>query len=158
MSFDLGMLSKYHYYTGIIFKAYTYGTGDYIVTGGRYDKLLVQFGKDTPAVGFAIVVDQVMAALSRQQIDTPVTLVNTVILYEATARDNAIRLGRYFKERGLAVQSMKRRQDKSLEDYRAMTLGCHMRILLYLKDDGRVVTAMDMVNGSADEIPIEAYE
>ena len=87
VSFDLGMLSKYHYYTGIIFKAYTYGTGDYIVTGGRYDKLLVQFGKDTPAVGFAIVVDQVMAALSRQQIDTPVTLVNTVILYEATARD-----------------------------------------------------------------------
>ena len=158
VSFDLGMLSKYHYYTGIIFKAYTYGTGDYIVTGGRYDKLLVQFGKDTPAVGFAIVVDQVMAALSRQQIDTPVTLVNTVILYEATARDNAIRLGRYFKERGLAVQSMKRRQDKSLEDYRAMTLGRHMRNLLYLKDDGRVVTAMDMVNGSADEIPIEAYE
>ena len=86
------------------------------------------------------------------------TLVNTVILYEATARDNAIRLGRYFKERGLAVQSMKRRQDKSLEDYRAMTLGRHMRNLLYLKDDGRVVTAMDMVNGSADEIPIEAYE
>ena len=158
VSFDLGMLSKYHYYTGIIFKAYTYGTGDYIVTGGRYDKLLVQFGKDTPAVGFAIVVDQVMAALSRQQIDTPVTLVNTVILYEATARDNAIRLGRYFKERGLAVQSMKRRQDKSLEDYRAMTLGRHMSNLLYLKDDGRVVTAMDMVNGSADEIPIEAYE
>ena len=37
---------------------YTYGTGDYIVTGGRYNKLLVQFGKDTPAVGFAIVVDQ----------------------------------------------------------------------------------------------------
>ena len=158
MSFDLGMLSKYHYYTGIIFKAYTYGTGDYIVTGGRYDKLLVQFGKDTPAVGFAIVVDQVMAALSRQQIDTPVTLVNTVIIYEATARDNAIRLGRYFKERGLAVQSMKRRQDKSLEDYRAMTLGRHMRNLLYLKDDGRVVTTMDMVNDSADEIPIEAYE
>jgi len=53
---------------------------------------------------------------------------------------------------------MKRRQDKSLEDYRAMTLGRHMRNLLYLKDDGRVVTAMDMVNGSADEIPIEAYE
>ena len=76
VSYDLGMLSRYQYYTGIIFKAYTYGTGDYIVTGGRYDKLLVQFGKDTPAVGFVIVVDQLMAALSRQQIDGPVTLVN----------------------------------------------------------------------------------
>ena len=90
VSYDLGMLSRYQYYTGIIFKAYTYGTGDYIVTGGRYDKLLVQFGKDTPAVGFVIVVDQLMAALSRQQIDVPVTLVNTVILYETSARSRAV--------------------------------------------------------------------
>ena len=158
VSYDLGMLSKYHYYTGIIFKAYTYGTGDYIVTGGRYDKLLVQFGKDTPAVGFVIVVDQLMVALSRQQIDTPVTLVNTVILYEASARDNAIRLGRYFKDKGLAVQSMKRRPDKTVDDYKAMAIGRSMRNLLYLKNDGQVVTAMDMVNGSADDIPVSAYE
>ena len=100
MSYDLGMLSRYQYYTGIIFKAYTYGTGDYIVTGGRYDKLLVQFGKDTPAVGFVIVVDQLMAALSRQQIDVPVTLVNTVILYETSARSRALWLGRLFQGQG----------------------------------------------------------
>lgn len=158
VSYDLGMISKYHYYTGIIFKAYTYGTGDYIVTGGRYDKLLVQFGKDTPAVGFAIVVDQIMAALSRQQIDIPVTLVNTVILYEASARDNAIRLGRYFKDRGMAVQSMKRRPDKEITDYKAMAEKRRMRNLLYLRGDGQVVTAMDMVNGSEDDIPVSAYE
>ena len=48
VSYDLGMLSKYSYYTGIIFKAYTYGTGEYIVAGGRYDKLLEQFGKRQP--------------------------------------------------------------------------------------------------------------
>ena len=40
ISFDLGMLSKYNYYTGIIFRAYTYGSGDAIVKGGRYDNLL----------------------------------------------------------------------------------------------------------------------
>ena len=52
VSYDLGMLSRYQYYTGIIFKAYTYGTGDYIVTGGRYNKLLVQFGKRYPGSWF----------------------------------------------------------------------------------------------------------
>ena len=98
------MLSRYQYYTGIIFKAYTYGTGDYIVTGGRYSKLLVQFGKDTPAVGFAIVVDQLMAALSRQQIHIPVQLVNTVILYEPSARQSAVRLSRFFRSEGTPVQ------------------------------------------------------
>ena len=68
VSFDLGMLSKYNYYTGIIFKGYTYGVGDAIVKGGRYDSLLGRFGKNAPAIGFMIVVDDLMAAMSRQGI------------------------------------------------------------------------------------------
>lgn len=66
VSFDLGMLSKYNYYTGIIFKGYTYGVGDAIVKGGRYDNLLRQFGKNAPAIGFMIVVDDLLAAMNRQ--------------------------------------------------------------------------------------------
>lgn len=72
VSFDLGMLSKYRYYTGVIFKAYTYGVGEAVVKGGRYDRLLQQFGKDAPAVGFVIVVDSIMEALSRQNVQLPV--------------------------------------------------------------------------------------
>ena len=68
VSFDLGMLSKYNYYTGIIFKAFTYGAGDAIAKGGRYDRLLRQFGKDAPAIGFVIVLDDLMNAMSRQNI------------------------------------------------------------------------------------------
>lgn len=158
VSYDLGMLSKYRYYTGIIFKAYTYGTGDYIVTGGRYDKLLVQFGKDTPAVGFAIVVDQLMDALSGQQTDIPAAMAQTVVLYEDTARENALGLGRYLKSKGMAVQSMKRLEGRTVEDYKDMAKRRRMRNLMYLKGDGRVVTVMDMVNGSRDEIPVSAYE
>ncbi len=71
VSFDLGMLSKYRYYTGMIFKAYTYGVGEAVVKGGRYDRLLQQFGKDAPAVGFVIVVDSIMEALSRQEAQLP---------------------------------------------------------------------------------------
>ena len=66
VSFDLGMLSKYDYYTGIIFRAYTFGSGAAIVKGGRYDKLLSHFGRKLPAVGFAIVIDQLMLALDRK--------------------------------------------------------------------------------------------
>lgn len=68
VSFDLGMLSKYNYYTGVIFKAYTYGVGDCIVKGGRYDKLLTQFGKEAPAVGFVILIDDLLNAMARQDI------------------------------------------------------------------------------------------
>lgn len=140
VSYDLGMLSKYQYYTGIIFKAYTYGTGDYIVTGGRYDKLLVQFGKDTPAVGFAIVVDQLMAALSRQNIDTPVTLADTIVLYETSARERALALSKNLREQGTAVQCMKRSEDISLKEYQEMASKRGMKHLLYLKENGETVT------------------
>lgn len=68
VSFDLGMLSKYNYYTGIIFKGYTYGVGDAIVKGGRYDNLLGRFGKNTAAIGFVIVVDDLLAAMRRQDV------------------------------------------------------------------------------------------
>lgn len=67
ISFDLGMLSKYNYYTGIIFRAYSYGYGEPIVKGGRYDTLLSHFGRQLPAVGFAIVIDQLMRAVSRSE-------------------------------------------------------------------------------------------
>ena len=67
VSFDLGMLSKYNYYTGIIFKAYTYGVGEPIVKGGRYDHLLGCFGKEAPAIGFVVVIDDLMSALERQK-------------------------------------------------------------------------------------------
>lgn len=66
VSFDLGMLSKYHYYTGVIFKAFSYGVGDAIVKGGRYDKLLGYFGKSAPAIGFAIVIDDLLLSLEHQ--------------------------------------------------------------------------------------------
>ncbi len=81
VSFDLGILSKYNYYTGVIFKAYTLGVGDAVVTGGRYDNLLKQFGKESPAVGFALVVDNILEALSRQRAKIEIPEPPKVITY-----------------------------------------------------------------------------
>ncbi len=67
ISFDLGMISNYEYYTGIIFAGYTYGLGEPIVKGGRYDTLLSNFDKDAPAIGFAFVVDQLLTAVSAKK-------------------------------------------------------------------------------------------
>ncbi|MBP9995907.1 MAG: ATP phosphoribosyltransferase regulatory subunit [Lachnospiraceae bacterium] len=62
ISFDLSMLNKYQYYTGMVFKAYAYGVGDCVAKGGRYDNLLSTFGADAPAVGFVIQIDDLMLA------------------------------------------------------------------------------------------------
>ena len=66
VSYDFGSLSKYTYYTGIIFSAFTYGTGEPIAKGGRYDQLLAHFGTPYPAVGVGVDIDQLMSARIRQ--------------------------------------------------------------------------------------------
>ena len=97
VAFDLGMVSKYNYYTGIIFKAYTYGVGDAIVKGGRYDKLLEKFGKTAPAIGFMIVIDDLTTALKAVGKSADDHANRVVILYkeeelkEVIAKANALR-------------------------------------------------------------------
>ena len=38
-------------------KVFAYGVGDVIIKGGRYDSLLSRFGKDAPAIGFVVIID-----------------------------------------------------------------------------------------------------
>ncbi len=67
VAYDFGQLSKYNYYTGIIFSAFTYGTGEPVARGGRYDQLLGHFGREEPAVGVGIYIDQLRTALTRRE-------------------------------------------------------------------------------------------
>ena len=66
LSYDLGLLSKFHYYTGVIFSAFTYGTGEPVAKGGRYDHLLGHFGAEAPAVGMGISIDTLLTAVMRR--------------------------------------------------------------------------------------------
>lgn len=66
IAIDLGMVQNLDYYTGVIFKGYADEVGDYILSGGRYDNLIEQFGSSLPATGFAINVDNIMMALMKQ--------------------------------------------------------------------------------------------
>ena len=54
---DLGLVHKKNYYTGIIFRGYVEGYGQPALSGGRYDNLLGDFGREAPAVGFAVNVE-----------------------------------------------------------------------------------------------------
>lgn len=51
---DLSLVNRTNYYTGIIFKGYLDGSGISVVSGGRYDSLAGEFGKDMPSTGFGI--------------------------------------------------------------------------------------------------------
>ncbi len=115
--FDLGVVSKYRYYTGIIFQAYTYGTGEPIAKGGRYDTLMQHFGKPAPAIGFAFVIDRLMSALSRQQVCFDEQTKRAVIVYSASQAERAIAKGQELRKSGVSVRLMPRREGMDYADY-----------------------------------------
>lgn len=55
---DLGIVQSIDYYTGLVFRGYVEGIGEAVLSGGRYDRLLEQFGKSMPACGFAVNVSE----------------------------------------------------------------------------------------------------
>ncbi len=60
ISFDLGLVQSFGYYTGVVFSGYSSGIGEAVLSGGRYDALYGQFGEDKNAIGFAINVDAIL--------------------------------------------------------------------------------------------------
>jgi len=89
VSLDLGMVQSLNYYTGIVFRGYTYGVGFPILSGGRYDKLLSKFGRDCEATGFSLGINMVMMALERQKKLNRQEPEGVFITYEKNARKAA---------------------------------------------------------------------
>jgi ATP phosphoribosyltransferase regulatory subunit len=63
LAVDLAELRGMEYYTGIVFRGFMPGIGYPIVSGGRYDELIGHFGKELPAIGFALEIERVMMGL-----------------------------------------------------------------------------------------------
>lgn len=148
VTFDLGMLGNLDYYTGVVFKAYTYGTGDAIVNGGRYDRLLSQFGKDMPAIGFGVTSDQLLMALSRQKIEVSLGRLATMILYEEEAYELAIGLAKEHRSAGECVNLMLKLSDKNIDDYLNYSVKNNIGGILYVKN----TSDLEIINASTKEV------
>ncbi|OYO59644.1 hypothetical protein CG709_18265 [Lachnotalea glycerini] len=151
ISFDLGMLSKYKYYTGIIFKAYTFGTGEAIVNGGRYNNLLGWFGKEAPAIGFVIIVDALMSALMRQNISIAYNNNHTMILYKSEQQKRAIELAIYLRNKNKNVELVSMPSDKTLKDCVEYGKRNQNSVILFLDKDDEIIQ-IDIETGDSRKI------
>lgn len=117
ISFDLGIVSDYQYYTGIVFSGYTYGTGDAIVKGGRYDDLLKQFGKNSPSIGFCIYIDNLLIAMERQKLEIGGVSLKQVVLYDNISSKAAIELAFKLRNDNINTELIRKSSKFTLEDY-----------------------------------------
>lgn len=132
ISFDFSLLSRYEYYSGIIFRGYTYGTGDAVVKGGRYDNLLAQYGKPSPAIGFAFYIDDLMTAISRQRIIINIDNSDSIILYDIDQQKAAVQLANLLRKSGRRVELIRKSKRKEVEDYAQYGRKHHFSGMFYL--------------------------
>ena len=80
ITIDLGLVNKANYYTGIVFRGYIQGYGMSVLSGGRYDKLIGDFGLDLPATGFAVNINAAAKAFLKSN-TKPLTNPVQVLVY-----------------------------------------------------------------------------
>lgn len=140
VSFDLGMVNHFDYYTGIIFRGYTYGTGDAIGKGGRYDNLLRQFGKNAPAIGFTILVDDMLSALDRQNISVSIREFEySVLLYNRKDMPAAIHLAMDLRSGGDKIECICMEDGEKAGEYISFAKGQGARSVFVLEGDALII-------------------
>ncbi len=154
ITFDFSMTGNYGYYTGIIFRAYTYGTGDAIVKGGRYDHLLEKFGKQAPSIGFAIVIDELMQAMNRQKLRILYPRKNILIVYEDACMKDAVLLAKHLRSQAKNVELIKKDPDRDLDEYQRYGDEYYAESLLYIPVQGNL-TLIRLAAGDVTEVQRE---
>jgi len=106
ITIDLGLIGSEKYYTGVIFKGYTYEVGFPIIGGGRYDNVAELFGRKMEAVGFSLSLTLAITALMRQGLELTRSQASAIVGYDRNikgARSKAIALARALREEYTSV-------------------------------------------------------
>ncbi|WP_338554028.1 ATP phosphoribosyltransferase regulatory subunit [Paenibacillus sp. KS-LC4] len=98
---DLTMIGDFSYYTGMTFEGYAADLGFPVVSGGRYDNLLAQFGRPAPATGFALKTTRILEVLGNE--DEPAKAERVLIGYDETERKAALAIAQQLRGQGTAV-------------------------------------------------------
>lgn len=105
ITFDLGMIPRLNYYTGIIFKGYCDGVGTTVLRGGRYDNLIKPYKNYLPAVGFSIDINSVMPIVEVKDILKDQSEAY-VVFYSEKNKIEAIKKSQELRMQGYIVELM----------------------------------------------------
>lgn len=97
---DLTMIGDFTYYTGMTFEGYAAELGFPVCSGGRYDNLLRQFGRDIPATGFSLKTNRILDGVAGEA-DPPKQ--RTLVRYDAAGRAEALSFAAGLRSQGQTV-------------------------------------------------------
>lgn len=114
---DLGLVNKTDYYTGIVIKGYLQGHGEEVLSGGRYDKLISEFGYDVPAVGFAVNVNGVAKVIEKNGIFPAMPKTDVIVFAEEGCEVAALKAANELRDQGLVVENALFDDIESVREY-----------------------------------------
>ncbi|MFC2029433.1 ATP phosphoribosyltransferase regulatory subunit [Chloroflexota bacterium] len=100
---DLSEVRGMDYYTGITFRGVAQGLGWPVVSGGRYDDLIVDFGRPMPAVGFGLGIERALLVQSKQLAPTP--SISPHLLVRGCAHRGCLALVGQLRQMGCQVET-----------------------------------------------------
>ncbi|WP_294520219.1 ATP phosphoribosyltransferase regulatory subunit [uncultured Anaerovibrio sp.] len=104
ITFDLGVIRDFSYYTGMVFEAYTPGLGYPLCGGGRYDNMLTDFGTELSATGFAVGIERIMLALERHGLKCEKKQRDVYVAFAAGKATEAIKAVQKLRRAGEACE------------------------------------------------------
>ncbi len=119
VTFDLGVIRDFNYYTGMVFEAYTPGLGYPLCGGGRYDNMLTDFGIELSATGFAVGIERIMLALERHGLKNIKKQRDVYVAFAPGKAAEAIKAVQKLRAAGEACElAMRASTEQEAEDYR----------------------------------------
>lgn len=158
ITIDLGEVRGLDYYTGMMFEVFAEGLGYPVITGGRYDDLIGNFGPAMPAVGYAVDLERVLAV--QQTLGVSVKPYHPVIAINH-AGERGMALVRQLREANvpLELEVLRRDADQLRRDgHRVgwlLTLGEHHITLARLEENDDAAKQHPVIEWSpqaADEV------
>ncbi|MBP1757277.1 MAG: hisZ [Firmicutes bacterium] len=148
VSLDLGQLQSLNYYSGIIFKGFTYGLGFPLFSGGRYDQLVGNFGRDLSATGFSIGLNFALTALRRQNRPLAKRPAVDFLGYHPSRRADAIGRARQMRQNGWAVVCDY--DGKTYDELQSLVRNSDYAAILYLAETGDDLEEISAGNETAE--------
>ncbi len=119
ITFDLGVIRDFSYYTGMVFEAYTPGLGYPLCGGGRYDNMLTDFGRELSATGFGIGIERIMLALERHGLKKVKNQRDVYVAFATGKEAEAIKAVQKLRQAGEACElALGPSTEPEAEDYR----------------------------------------
>ena len=104
VKFDLGVIRDFDYYTGMVFEIYTPEMGFPLCGGGRYDRMLSDFGAACPSTGFALGIERIMLAVEREGASSETLKKDCFVAYTPGKIKTAIESAQRKRNVGLVIE------------------------------------------------------